>query len=588
MKTDKYTKWTALYERLSRDDDTLGDSVSIAHQKTYLRKYADEHGFVNCHDYTDDGWSGGTFDRPAWNQMIADIEDGKVDTVIVKDMSRVGRDYLQTGFYTEIYFAQKRVRFIAIDSRVDNMRSDSNEFAPVLNVFNEMYLHDQSRKVRIGFHARGVSGKPLVSTPNFGYLKDPEDKNRWRIDPAAAETVRRIFELAASGNNPNQIAGTLREEQRMTPGTYFAERGQRNRCNNKKKAGAYDWSRSMVTSLLRAREYLGETVNFKTAKTSYKAKRVATPRDAQLVFTGTHEAIVDPETWERAQQMLKQRARPHAAPCNSPWRGKVICAQCGAPMYPLHQKVKLRNGNDSLREFFICSTHRNALDKAESPCSANTFSAKALRVLLTDTIHTVSRYALENEDDFVQRLHSGVSQDWDHAKAVKRRIAALERRASKLDRLLKKLYEEYALERIPESRYDLLSAEYETELAHAEEAIAEEKQRLEKMTVTQDSAERFLELARRFQDCAAFTDEQLNLFTDRVIVHETVKDADGERSRSIEVILNFIGAFRIPAEPVALTSEEIRREEMLKKRRIYERRRRQEKRLTREANAQMK
>lgn len=257
-------------------------------------------------------------------------------------------------------------------------------------------------------------------------------------------------------------------------------------------------------------------------------------------------------------------------------------------MYPLHQKVKLRNGNDSLSEFFICSTHRNALDKAESPCSANTFSAKALRVLLTDTIHTVSRYALENEDEFVQRLHSGVLQDWDHAKAVKRRIAALERRASKLNRLLKKLYEEYALERIPESRYDLLSAEYETELAHAEEAIAEEKQRLEKMASTQDSAERFLELARRFQDCAAFTDEQLNLFTDRVIVHETVKDADGERSRSIEVILNFIGAFRIPAEPVALTSEEIRREEMLKKRRMYERRRRQEKRLTREANAQMK
>jgi len=503
MKTDKQAKWTALYERLSRDDDTFGDSVSIAHQKAYLRKYADEHGFANCHDYTDDGYSGGTFDRPAWNQMIADIEDGKVGTVIVKDMSRVGRDHLQTGFYTEIYFARNSVRFIAIDSRVDNARSDSNEFVPILNVFNEMYLHDQSRKTKIGFHAKGASGKPLMSTPNFGYLKDPENKCRWIIDPAAAETVRRIFELAAAGNNPNRIAMMLREERRVTPGAYFAERGQMNRCYAKKNATAYGWSRSTVVSLLQAREYLGETVNFKTAKASYKAKRMATTKDEQLVFAGTHEAIINSETWEKAQQMLTRRARPHATPTSSLWRGKVICARCGAPMYPLHQKVKLRNESDSLSEFFICSTHRNALD------------------------------------------------------------------------------------RIPESRYDALSAEYEAELSRTEETIAAENQQLEKLVATQDNAERFLELAREFRDCAEFTDEQLNLFTDRVIVHETVKDADGERSRRIEILLSFIGEFHIPAEPVELTPEEVKREEALKKRRIHERRKRKEKRMAKEADKQM-
>ncbi len=587
MKTDKNIKWTALYERLSRDDDTFVDSVSIAHQKAYLRKYADEHGFTNCHDYTDDGWSGGTFDRPAWNQMIADIEAGKVGAVIVKDMSRVGRDRLQTGFYTEIYFARNGVRFIAIDSRVDNARSDSNEFAPILNVFNEMYLHDQSRKNKICFHAKGASGKPLMSTPNFGYLKDPKDKNRWIIDPAAAKTVRRIFELAAAGNNPNRIAVMLREEQRMTPGAYFAERRQLNRCHTKKNASAYAWSHSAVVSLLQAREYLGETVNFKMAKASYKAKRMATSKDEQLVFTGTHEVIVDPETWEKAQQMLNRRARPHAAPSHSPWRGKVICGQCGAPMYPLHQKVKLHNGSDSLCEFFTCSTHRNTLDKAKSPCSANTFSAKALRALLTDTIRTVSRYALENEDDFLQRLRSCAVQPSDDVKSVKKRIAALERRVSELNRLLKKLYEDYVLDRIPESRYDALSAEYEAELSRTKEAIAAEKQQLEEILATQDNAERFLELARRFRDCTEFTDEQLSLFTDRVIVHETVKDEDGERSRRIEILLNFIGAFHISDEPVELTPEERKREEALKKRRIYQRRKRKEKRLAREADEQM-
>ncbi len=487
------SKITALYERLSRDDDLQGDSNSIVNQKLFLQAYADEHGFVNCHHYTDDGYSGGNFERPGWKQLITDIEAGKVGTVIAKDMSRVGRNYLETGFYTEVVFRKCNVRFIAIangvdniaiDSRVDNARSDSNEFAPILNVFNEMYLHDQSRKTKIGFHAKGTSGKPLMSTPNFGYLKDPEDKCRWIIDPAAAETVRRIFDLAAAGNNPNRIAVMLREEQRMTPGAYFAERGQLNRCHTKKNVSAYGWSRSTIVSLLQAREYLGETVNFKTAKASYKAKRMATSKDEQLIFTGTHEAIVDPETWEKAQQMLNRCARPHAAPSHSPWGGKVICGQCGAPMYPLHQKVKLHNGSDSLCEFFTCSTHRNALDKAESPCSANTFSAKALRALLTDTIRTVSRYALENEDDFLQRLHNDAAQTSEDVKPVKKHIAALERRASELNRLLKKLYEDYALDRIPESRYDALSAEYEAELSRTEEAIAEEKQQLEQMPHT--------------------------------------------------------------------------------------------------------
>lgn len=356
-------------------------------------------------------------------------------------------------------------------------------------------------------------------------------------------------------------AGAASDEEQEANG--YAGRAQ---FSDRLHADAYRWLHTSAVSPLHAGEYLGETVNFKTAKASYRAKRMATSKDEQLIFTGTHEAIVDPETWEKAQQMLKQRAQPHAAPGSSRWCGKVICARCGAPMYMVHEKVKLRNGNDALKEYFICSTHRKAMDKTASPCFANTFTAKALRALLTDIIRAVIRYALENEDDFLQRLRSCAVQPSDDVKPVKKRIAALERRVGELNRLLKKLYEDYALDRIPESRYDALSAEYEAELSRDEEAVAQEEQQLEQILSTQDNAERFLKLARRFRDCVEFTDEQLSLFTDRVIVHETVKDADGERSRNIEVILNFIGAFHIPDKPVELTPEEVKHEEALKKR----------------------
>ena len=225
-------KMTALYERISREDRNEGESFSILRQKEYLETYAAANGFENCRHYTDDGFSGRNFERPGWQQMMTDIDSGKIGTVLVKDMSRVGRDYLQTGFYTEIYFKEKDVRFIAIDSHVDNSRSDSLEFAPMLNVLNEMYLHDLSKKVNIGFRAKGMSGQSLTSTPLFGYKRDPEDKNHWVIEPETAEIVRRIFELAATGMNPHRIAKTLQTERMITPSTYFrrSDMGRRWSC----------------------------------------------------------------------------------------------------------------------------------------------------------------------------------------------------------------------------------------------------------------------------------------------------------------------------------------------------------------------
>ena len=575
------TKWTALYERLSRDDDHYGDSVSIAHQKTYLRRYADDHGYTNCHDYTDDGWSGANFDRPAWKQLIADVEAGKIDTVIVKDMSRVGRDYLQTGFYSEIYFGKQGVHFIAIDSNVDNQRSDSNEFAPILNVFNEMYLHDQSRKVKIGFHAKGKSGKHLSVTPNFGYTHDPKDPQKWFVDPIPADTVRRIFQLAADGMNPHRIAATLREEQRVTPAWYFAQQGKGNRTMGiSKKNSPYEWSRGSVMSLLNAREYLGETVNFKTSKDSYKGKRRETAEDQRVTFVGTHEAIIDPATWDKAHETLNRRKVSRPAPITSPWKDKLYCAECGAPMHCVYQTTKLKNGTKQY-DSFSCSTHNNAMNSGKVECVKNGFSGIALRALASDAVHAIIQYATEDEAAFLHRLHQ-TDKPSDAAKQLKKHIADTDRRKGELNRLLKKLYEDYALERIPESRYGALSAEYENELTLVEAQHSEYERQLELLQTESNHADRFLQLVHQYRNQTEFSDQDLLAFIDRVIVHETVRDKDGERTRKIEVHFNFIGSFSVPSNPIQLTPEEEAREAALKHRRIHERNKRKEARLAKE------
>ena len=347
-------KMTALYERISREDSSTDTSLSILRQKEYLEAYAAANSFENCQHYTDDGFSGRNFERPGWQQLIADIDSGKIGAVLVKDMSRIGRDYLQTGFYTENYFKEKDVRFIAIDSHVDNSCSDSFEFAPMLNVLNEMYLHDLSKKISIGFHAKGMSGRPLASTPPFGYARDPNNKDHWIIEPETAAIVQRIFELAAAGVNPHRIAKTLQAEQRITPATYFRRIGMGNRCHARKEGtGDCDWQRATVISLLNRREYLGMMVNFKTYLPSYKAKRISNPIEKQVIFENTHAALVDMQTWEKAQKVFAKPQRRRTENADSCFKNFVFCARCGAPMHNLHYAQRLKTGN-------ILCNHGNA------------------------------------------------------------------------------------------------------------------------------------------------------------------------------------------------------------------------------------
>ncbi len=327
-------KITALYERLSRDDDQIGDSNSIINQKKYLESYAEQKGYTHCIHYTDDGWSGGNFDRPAWKKLVADIEAGKVAHVLVKDMSRIGRDYLQTGFYTEVMFRQHNVHFVAIANSVDSDDRNSSEFAPFLNIMNEWYLRDLSRKQRTAIRVKGESGKPTTNCAIYGYLKDPNDKYKWVIDEEAAAVVRKIYRLTIEGLGPFQIARRLYEEKIETPAVYFGKKGMGVWKSKEHFENPYGWNDYIIGRILSKPEYMGHTVNFRSHKESYKDKTaVKNPKEDWLIFENTHEAIIDKETWELVQKLRETPRRTDTFGVANPLTGLVFCADCGAKMY---------------------------------------------------------------------------------------------------------------------------------------------------------------------------------------------------------------------------------------------------------------
>ena len=376
------SKITALYERLSRDDDNAGDSNSIVNQKKYLESYAQQRGYTNCRHYTDDGWSGGNFERPAWKQLVADIEAGKVAHVIVKDMSRAGRDYLQTGFYTEVFFRQHGVHFVAIANGVDSDDQNSNEFAPFLNIMNEWYLRDLSRKQKTAIRVKGESGKPTTNCAIYGYKKDPENKYHWLIDEEAAAVVRRIFQLTIEGKGPYDIARILFEDKVETPAVYFGKQGKGIWKSKEEFSNPYNWSGYIVGQILSKPEYMGHTVNFRSHKQSYKDKNaVMNPPEDWLIFENTHEAIVDAETWELAQKLRKTPRRHDTLGEANPLTGLLYCADCGEKMY--NHRSRGTESKPYPYDAFECSTYKLAGQKRSAACCGHHISTKALRTLMT-------------------------------------------------------------------------------------------------------------------------------------------------------------------------------------------------------------
>lgn len=561
-------KNTALYERLSRDDEIAGDSNSIRNQKSYLESYAAEHGFSNCVHYTDDGWSGGNFERPSWKRLIADIEAGKIGTVIAKDMSRIGREYLQTGFYTEVFFRKHGVRFIAIGNGIDSNDQSTGEFAPILNVMNEFYLKDCSKKIKAAYQVRAKAGKRVANNAIYGYKKDPQDKHQWLIDEEAAAVVKRIYQMAVNGDGPAVIARKLREDHIEKPSVYLAKRG----CGTKQKdadmSRPYDWSCTTVADMIEKPEYMGHTVNFRNYKESYKDKRVLKHSpDEWMVIENTHEAIVDAETWKLAQQTRKVIHRIDTTGFANPLTGLMFCADCGGKMYNHRHSTPLKRIPSTIHvskdfkiyesDHYECSTYNRCLSREHQDCWSHHISTKVLYELILETIRITSQYAIANQEEFVQKVREASEiKQATAAKELKKQIAKAKRRSDELEEVIRKLYESFALGKITENRFDALIAGYEKEQAEAKALIETEQTQLDAYVSDTNRADAFLALAKRYTDFSELTPQMIYEFVEKIVVHSAEK-VDGVKTQEIEIYLKYIGKFDAPLP--APTPEELKK-----------------------------
>ena len=581
-------KITALYERLSKDDDLLGESNSIINQKAMLENYAKQNGFKNIRHYTDDGYSGGNFERPDWKRMVTDIQAGLIGTVIVKDMSRVGRDYLQTGFYTEVLFKQQGVRFIAVSNGVDSTDATSSEFAPFLNIMNEWYLRDCSRKIRASYKVRGNAGKHTTNNVPYGYKKSPDDKNQWIIDEEVAPVVRRIYRLCVEGYGIGDIAKILREDKIETPSYYWGSRGIGNWKTRYSVDRPYDWTMSTVADILARIEYMGHTVNFRTHSSDYKERRIIkNPKEEWKIFENTHEAIIDKETWELVQRLRGTPKRHDFAETPNPLTGILFCADCGAKLYNNTEKARaMREGKTPdpqtgyyNSDHYDCKNYKLSRVREKTTCTTHYINTNSLIRLILETLKLVSEYAIANKEEFAQKVRDlSMQKQFESLKEQKALLAKKEKRYGELKGLVKKLYESYATEKISEKNFEMLSADYEAEQESLETEIQELQLQIDVYNENTDKSEQFLDVAKRYTDFSVLTAPMLNEFIEKIVVHSPVWN-EGERTQEVEFYFNFIGKFDIPAPE--LTPEEIAEIELRDKKRrmnrIYHQRSRERK-----------
>ena len=529
---------TALYPRLSHEDELQGESNSISNQKRILETYAKQNGFSNLRWYTDDGYSGANFQRPGFQAMLADIEAGKVGTVIVKDMSRLGRNYLQVGMYTEMIFPQKGVRFIAINDGVDSAQGE-NDFAPLRNIFNEWLVRDTSKKIKAVKRSKGMSGKPITSKPVYGYLMD-EDEN-FIIDEEAAPVVRQIYSLCLAGNGPTKIARMLTEQQIPTPGTLeYRRTGSTRRYHP-----GYEckWATNTVVHLLENREYTGCLVNFKTEKPSYKLKHsIENPPEKQAVFENHHEPIIDRETWERVQELRKQRKRPNRYDDVGLFSGILFCADCGSVMYQQRYQTDKRK-----QDCYICGSYK----KRTADCTAHFIRTDLLTAGVLSNLRKVTSYAAKHEARFMKLLIEQ-NEDGDRRRnaAKKKELEAAEKRIAELSAIFKRLYEDSVTGRISDERFTELSADYEAEQKELKERAARLREELSKAQEATANAEKFMNVVRRHTTIEELTPTLLREFVEKIVVHESVA-LDGKRRgklrrQEIEIYYSFVGKVELP------------------------------------------
>ena len=548
-------KITPLYERLSRDDELQGESNSISNQKQMLEDFARRNGLPNPTHFTDDGISGTRFDRPGFLAMMEEVEAGRVEAIIIKDMSRLGRDYLKVGQVMEV-LRQRGVRLIAINDGVDSLKGD-DDFTPFRNIMNEFYARDTSRKIRSVFKSKGMSGKHLTGTVIYGYLWD-EKREHWLVDEEAAEVVRRIFSLTLEGYGPYQIACKLSADRIEIPVVHLA-RFNEGVNRSKPVKDPYGWGSSTIVNILKKREYLGHTINFKTRKHFKDKKSHYVSEDEWTIFENTHEAIIDQQTFDLVQKIRSNvRRYPNGWGEAAPLTGLLYCADCGGKMY-VH-----RTNNGKRISQYTCSNY------TKIPCGTlcptqHRINESAVLTLVSDTLRAIAEYSRNDRTEFIHTVQeTQVAQQSADISKKRRRLAAAQKRAGELEKLICKIYEDNALGKLPDARYRALDAQYAKEQDALEIEIVELERAVTGYEQSQKSAEKFIALIDKYENFDTLTNTMLNEFVEKILVHERARKGSQDTTQEIEIYFNFLGRYIPPSlQPVPLTPEE--QEELQKK-----------------------
>ena len=542
-------KITPLYERLSRDDELQGESNSISNQKKLLEEYAVGHGLPNPTHFTDDGISGTRFDRPGFLSMMAEVEAGNVECIVVKDMSRLGRDYLKVGQILEI-LRQKGVRLIAVNDGVDSSQGD-DDFIPFRNIMNEWYARDTSKKIKSTFKTKGMMGKHLTGTVIYGYLWN-EARDQWIVDEEAADVVKRIFAMTIEGYGPYQIACKLSEEQILIPSAYLAQYGE-GVNKNKTFKDIYGWGSSAVVEILKKREYLGHTVNFKTRKHFKDKKSHYVPEDEWTIFENTHEPIIDQQTFDLVQKIRSNVKRyPNGWGEAAPLTGLLYCADCGGKMY-VH-----RTNNGKRISQYTCSQYSKVPVGKLCP-TQHRINEDVVLTLVSDMLKAIAEYAKHDRAEFVRVVQEAQSsQQTAEIRKQRTRLAAAKQRVSELEVLLCKIYEDNVLGKLPDSRYEVLDAQYAKEQAALTAEIATLEKAVSDYEKHEKDADRFIALIEKYQNFDKLTVAMLNEFVEKILVHERDRKGSIQTTQEVEIYFNFVGKFVPPAfGEVELTPEEL-------------------------------
>ena len=550
----KNEKITALYERLSRDDfgkddDQQRESNSISNQKAMLEEFAARQGFTNIVHFTDDGISGTCFDRPGFLAMMKEVEAGNVEYLCIKDMSRMGRDYLKVGQIMEI-LRQRGVRLIAINDGVDSARGD-DDFTPFRNIMNEYYARDTSRKIRSTFQSKGKSGKHLTGTVIYGYLWN-EARDQWLVDPEAADVVKRIFAMTIDGYGPYQIASKLKEEKVLIPSAYLARHGE-GVNKNKTFKDVYGWGSSTICNLLEKREYLGHTINFKTRKHFKDKKSHYVPEDEWTIFENTHEPIIDQQTFDLVQKIRGNvRRYPDGWGEAAPLTGLLYCADCGGKMY-VH-----RTNNGKRISQYTCSQY-SKVPVGKLCTTQHRINEDVVLSLVSEMLKAIAEYAKHDRAEFVRVVQEAQSsQQTAEVKKQRIRLATAKQRVSELEVLLCKIYEDNILGKLSDSRYATLDAQYEKEQSELTAEVSVLEKAVKSYEKHEKDADRFIALIDKYENFDKLTIAMLNEFIEKILVHERDRKGSIQTTQEVEIYFNFVGRFVPPAfGEVELTPEEL-------------------------------